>query len=77
MQELSEKAGKECRRVVGLISGTSADGVDAALVELRGSGANLRCSPLAFETLRWPEVCLLYTSPSPRDATLSRMPSSA
>ena len=24
-----------------------------------------------------PEVCLLYTSPSPRDATLSRMPSSA
>ena len=25
--------------------------------------------------LKW--VCLLYTSPSPRDATLSRMPSSA
>ena len=24
-----------------------------------------------------PEDCLLYTSPSPRDATLSRMPSSA
>ena len=24
-----------------------------------------------------PEICLLYTSPSPRDATLSRMPSSA
>ena len=23
------------------------------------------------------ELCLLYTSPSPRDATLSRMPSSA
>ena len=27
------------------------------------------------EHLRW--CCLLYTSPSPRDATLSRMPSSA
>ena len=27
--------------------------------------------------LRIPEDCLLYTSPSPRDATLSRMPSSA
>ena len=26
---------------------------------------------------RWSQVCLLYTSPSPRDATLSRMPSSA
>ena len=25
----------------------------------------------------WDENCLLYTSPSPRDATLSRMPSSA
>ena len=25
----------------------------------------------------WYEYCLLYTSPSPRDATLSRMPSSA
>ena len=25
----------------------------------------------------WDEICLLYTSPSPRDATLSRMPSSA
>ena len=25
----------------------------------------------------WGSLCLLYTSPSPRDATLSRMPSSA
>ena len=25
----------------------------------------------------YPNICLLYTSPSPRDATLSRMPSSA
>ena len=25
----------------------------------------------------WEKTCLLYTSPSPRDATLSRMPSSA
>ena len=25
----------------------------------------------------WRSTCLLYTSPSPRDATLSRMPSSA
>ena len=28
-------------------------------------------------TIRLGDVCLLYTSPSPRDATLSRMPSSA
>ena len=30
---------------------------------------------VAFSPLHW--GCLLYTSPSPRDATLSRMPSSA
>ena len=32
-----------------------------------------------LERLMWERnrICLLYTSPSPRDATLSRMPSSA
>ena len=30
-----------------------------------------------FAFLTYRGVCLLYTSPSPRDATLSRMPSSA
>ena len=30
-----------------------------------------------FGLLNHVETCLLYTSPSPRDATLSRMPSSA
>ena len=30
-----------------------------------------------YENLAFPLSCLLYTSPSPRDATLSRMPSSA
>ena len=30
-----------------------------------------------FADLGYNETCLLYTSPSPRDATLSRMPSSA
>ena len=29
------------------------------------------------ESLRWCMGCLLYTSPSPRDGLLSRMPSSA
>ena len=32
-------------------------------------------APCSIKTLG--EICLLYTSPSPRDATLSRMPSSA
>ena len=30
-----------------------------------------------YETLWQPGTCLLYTSPSPRDCRLSRMPSSA
>ena len=30
-----------------------------------------------FEALHNPNTCLLYTSPSPRDRTRSRMPSSA
>ena len=36
-----------------------------------------RVSRIAMEEGRQPEVCLLYTSPSPRDGLLSRMPSSA
>ena len=35
-----------------------------------------RPDPSPVDTIRR-EICLLYTSPSPRDATLSRMPSSA
>ena len=31
----------------------------------------------SFASARHLYICLLYTSPSPRDATLSRMPSSA
>ncbi len=39
------------RRVVGLISGTSADGIDAALVELDGAGEATRARVLDFRTL--------------------------
>ncbi len=54
MHALSEIAGKACRRVVGLISGTSADGIDAVVTELRGCGRALRHRVLAFETLPLP-----------------------
>ena len=32
---------------------------------------------VALAWKQWPGICLLYTSPSPRDGLLSRMPSSA
>ena len=54
------------------------------LVALCDSGSshcmfNKRALPFGATTFKTPKIktCLLYTSPSPRDATLSRMPSSA
>lgn len=41
---------KGFRLVVGLMSGTSADGVDAALVRIRGSGEATQAAVVAFET---------------------------
>ena len=49
MRRLVELAAKERRRAVGLISGTSADGIDAALVEITG-GAAARYEVLASAT---------------------------
>lgn len=46
----------EARRwIAGLMSGTSADGVDAALVELRGRGLGTRVDVRAWRTDPWPD----------------------
>ena len=44
--------------------------------EINGNGGMINL-PLGMHTITYVATCLLYTSPSPRDATLSRMPSSA
>ena len=41
------------------------------------SGTSTTDAALDDQPVAKPKTCLLYTSPSPRDATLSRMPSSA
>ena len=55
----------------------AAKGGNIALVkQLISTGADVNVKDAGGQTaLHW--TCLLYTSPSPRDATLSRMPSSA
>ena len=51
----------------------------AAIAEMKkaGRGHIINVSSIAAATGRGSSICLLYTSPSPRDRTRSRMPSSA
>ena len=54
--------------------------LQAALALMQSAGVEIDedgVSELIIKRERLLEACLLYTSPSPRDATLSRMPSSA
>ena len=58
---------------------------DVVLIQYSGHGAREKAAPEFYthfpdgynETLVCYDSCLLYTSPSPRDRTRSRMPSSA
>ena len=72
--------------VIGLIAGMTAvrDAVVSELSDVAGAVQDLNQS-YSFTGVEGHSgltdgsdyICLLYTSPSPRDATLSRMPSSA
>ena len=54
MDALLDLQRRSPRTVVGLMSGTSLDGVDAALVELEGSGPDLTMEPEAFVHVPYP-----------------------
>jgi anhydro-N-acetylmuramic acid kinase len=52
---MNTRAAKESRlTVVGLMSGTSGDGVDAAVVRISGTGHDLHVSPIAFRAYPYP-----------------------
>ena len=68
------------------LSGDDINQADPAIVDLgkklffdpRLSGdASTACSDCHNPDHGWSDACLLYTSPSPRDLSTSRMPSSA
>lgn len=54
MKTLERLFRKKKKLVVGLMSGTSADGMDAALVEITGAGAATTVRQIAFRTFPYP-----------------------
>jgi anhydro-N-acetylmuramic acid kinase len=55
MTRISALQRKKTKLAIGLISGTSADGIDAALVRIRGKGTATRVQLLAYETYPYPK----------------------
>ena len=55
MEQLKKLWEKPVLRVIGLMSGTSADGMDAALTEISGYGTGIKVRSLAFASLPYPE----------------------
>lgn len=53
IEKLYRVAGKPARTIVGLMSGTSVDGLDVALCRVEGHGSNTQISLLQFETVAY------------------------
>lgn len=72
LRELQKKA---VRRVVGMMSGTSVDGVDAAVVEIGGSAAAPQVKLLAFENRPYPPAVReqIFRLFQPQSATVDRV----
>ncbi|MBZ4044402.1 anhydro-N-acetylmuramic acid kinase [Flavobacterium hibisci] len=55
ISSLYEIAQKETRKIIGLMSGTSLDGLDIALCAISGAGENTAVKILEFETINYTE----------------------
>ncbi|MCX8057375.1 MAG: anhydro-N-acetylmuramic acid kinase [Ignavibacteria bacterium] len=55
MKRLSELQNKKKKLVIGLMSGTSIDGIDAALIQINGNGIKTRIKKLFFKTYPYPK----------------------
>ncbi|AWK04856.1 anhydro-N-acetylmuramic acid kinase [Flavobacterium crocinum] len=55
IEALYQIAQKETKRIIGLMSGTSLDGLDIALCEISGSGVNTNVKLVQFETISYSE----------------------
>jgi len=55
IEALYQIAQKETKRIIGLMSGTSLDGLDIALCEISGSGVNTNVKLAQFETITYSE----------------------
>ena len=55
MKQLIELFKKKSRLVIGLMSGTSVDGIDASIAEIEGSGTGMRMRQIDFITVPFPE----------------------
>jgi anhydro-N-acetylmuramic acid kinase len=53
IQKLHDIASKPERKIIGLMSGTSVDGLDIALCSMSGSGTNTKIELLNFETISY------------------------
>lgn len=75
MQAFADLARRDPKRVVGLISGTSGDGVDAALVEVAGAGLRARLRLIAGLTVPFPAADReeLFRMFDPAAATVDRL----